>query len=503
MGFQRAAALWRVQGSALALLLLSCVADAAPLRWAADADSGAPFVFHDPASPSRLTGFEFDLMAALARHLGREPVFVQNDWDGLIPGLQRGLYDVVIDGIEITPEHRAAIDFSVPYYRTAERIAVRRDAAGLDSVAALRGHAVGTLKDTLSQRLLEGAGGIALRAYDDETNAYSDLANGRLDAVMLDAPIALYYAEPDPRLRLVGAPVGTLSYGIAVARGHEALVAALDAGLDAMRRDGELRTILQRWALWTPEMAAFTGDASPVVVPPDQWRHWLRATRPVAGWRDLLRRYASVLPLIGWAALTTVAVSACAMVLAVVLGLLLALSRRYGRWPLRTAATLYVEVVRGTPLLIQILLIFYGLPSLGIRLHPFAAGVVALGLNYAAYEAENYRAGLQSVPHGQMEAALALNMSRLQAVRHVVVPQAFRFVVPVMTNDFISLLKDSSLVSVITLTELTQAYERLSTTYYDYLGSGLLVGAAYLLLGLPFVRLARLAERRLAAAAGR
>ncbi len=499
-GLQRATALCRVQGSALALLaLLTGTALAAPLRWAADAQSGAPFVLHDPADQSKLTGFETDLMQALAVHLGRQPVFVQNDWDGLIPGLQRGLYDVVIDGIEITPEHRAAVEFSEPYYRTAEQIAVRRDATGLDSIEALRGHVVGTLKDTLSQRMLEKAGGISLRSYDDETNAYSDLVNGRLDAVMLDAPIALYYAVPDARLKLVGRPIGELSYGIAIARGHEALRQQIDDGLEAMRRDGELRRILARWNLWTPEMARFTGDASTERVAPTAWQHWLNATRPPAAWHDRLARYASFLPLIGRAALMTLAVSICAMALAVAWGLALALARRYGRWPLRVLATGYVEVVRGTPLLIQILFIFYGLPSLGIRLDPFLAGIVALGLNYAAYEAENYRAGLQSVPHGQMEAALALNMTQAQAVRHVVIPQAFRFVVPVMTNDFISLLKDSSLVSVITLTELTQAYVQLSTTYYDYLGTGLLVGSAYLLLGLPFVRLARLAERRLSA----
>ncbi len=487
----------------LSSLLLAGAASAQPLRWASDAQSGAPFVFHDPADQSRLTGFETDIMAALGRRIGMTPAFVQNDWDGLIPGLQRGLYDVVIDGIEITPEHQAAVDFSEPYYRTAEQIAVRRDAVGLDSVPALRGHVVGTLKDTLSQRLLEQAGGIRLRSYDDEVNAYSDLANGRLDAVMLDAPIALYYAAPDPRLKLAGGPIGALSYGIAIAKGREVLKARIDSGLDAMRRDGTLRRILQRWAMWTPEMAAFTGDRSTEIVPPDAWRHWVAATRPLPGWRDRLLRYAGFLPLIGRAALMTVAVSACAMVLAVAWGLVLALGRRYGSWPLRMAATCYIEVVRGTPLLIQILFIFYGLPSLGVRLDPFLAGVVALGLNYAAYEAENYRAGLQSVPHGQMEAALALNMTQAQAVRHVVVPQAFRFVVPVMTNDFISLLKDSSLVSVITLTELTQAYVRLSTTYYDYLGTGLLIGGAYLLLGLPFVRLARMAERRLSAGQAR
>lgn len=497
----------RLAGGILGLLLLLLPglarADAPALRWASDAESGAPFVFHDPADQKRLTGFEFDIMQALAARMGRTPVFVQNDWDGLIPGLRRGLYDLVIDGIEITPEHRAVVAFSTPYYRTAERIAVRRGGAGLDSIAALRGHTVGTLKDTTSQRLLEQAGGIALRSYEDETNAYSDLLNGRLDAVMLDAPIAQYYALPDDRLQLVGGPIGALSYGIALRQDDVVLQDQVDQALEALRRDGTLRRILQRWAMWTPAMATAMDDPSTEQVPPTAWDHWVAATRPAAGWHARLARYAGFLPLVGRAALMTLAVSACAMVLAVVWGLALALARRYGSWPLRSLATLYIEIVRGTPLLIQILLIFYGLPSLGIRLDPFLAGVMALGLNYAAYEAENYRAGLQSVPHGQMEAALALNLSRAQAVRYVMVPQAFRFVVPVMTNDFISLLKDSSLVSVITLSELTQAYVRLSTTYYDYLGTGLLIGAAYLLLGLPFVRLARLAERRLARSAAR
>ncbi len=162
-----------------------------------------------------------------------------------------------------------------------------------------------------------------------------------------------------------------------------------------------------------------------------------------------------------------------------------------------TIAVGTIETIRGTPLLIQILFVFYGLPNIGIKLDPFVAGVLALGLNYAAYEAENYRAGLEAIPRGQMEAAVALNLTQAQALRLVIVPQAFRIVIPVMTNDFISLLKDSSLVSVITMAELTRTYEQLSTTYYDYFGTGLLVGAVYLLIGLPFVRLARWTERRL------
>ena len=121
-------------------------------------------------------------------------------------------------------------------------------------------------------------------------------------------------------------------------------------------------------------------------------------------------------------------------------------------------------------------------------------------MNYAAYEAENYRAGLISVPRAQMEGALALGMSKKQALCHVVIPQAIRVSLPPVTNDFISLLKDSSLVSMITLIDLTKAYGQLANTYYDYFGIGIMVALVYFLLGLPFVRLARYTERRMAVA---
>ncbi|NHN83041.1 ABC transporter permease subunit [Acetobacter musti] len=468
------------------------------LRWAADGSANVPFTFHDPAEESRMVGFEYDIMQEIGRRLGRETQFTQNDWDGLIPGLQRGFYDMVADGIEMTPEHVEALDFSRPYYVTSERIVVRRDQAGLDSFERLGGHTIGTIKDTLAERMLRSRADITLRSYDEESNAFADLRNSRLDAVLLDGPIALYYGEADPDFRIAGPPVGHLAYGIAFRKGaNQDLRHQVDAALQAMVADGSLHRILARWNLWTPEMAEWTGDHSEPNIVPTEWEHYLASTAPTSGWTARFYRYVSFLPLIGRGALLTLVVSGCAMVLAVGIGLGLALARRYGPSWLAALSTLYVEIVRGTPLLIQILFIFYGLPSIGIRLSPFVAGVIGLGLNYAAYEAENYRAGLQSVARGQMEAATALNMTHFQALRYVVVPQAFRVVVPVMTNDFISLLKDSSLVSIITLTELSQTYVRLSSTYFDYFGPGLMVGAAYLLLGLPFVRLARLAERRL------
>ena len=185
------------------------------------------------------------------------------------------------------------------------------------------------------------------------------------------------------------------------------------------------------------------------------------------------------------------------MALAVAVGLVLAVARVFGPEPLKWLAMSFIEVVRGTPLLVQLTLVYFGLPQLGLKLAPLTAGVLALGLNYATAEAENYRAGIASVPLGQHEAAKVLGLSRWQTLRHVVFPQAVRISLPPMTNDFIALLKDSSLVSLVTLTELTRTYLNLANAMRDHLGLGLVVALLYLLIGLPFAWLARTVEARL------
>lgn len=468
-------------------------ADPQPLRWGADMSSNVPYAFHDLTDNARLVGFEAEIITAVARELHRPAVFVQNDWDNLVPGLDRGLYDVVIDGLEITPEHSAQVEFSQPYFTGYEQLVVRRSTQGLDSLDALASHRVGTLRASLASRMLDPLHTITSVPYDKEVDAYTDLQNGRIDGVLLDNPIAEYYAAPNPALALVGKPIGKLQYGIAVRKGQTVLRDQVNVALASLEKSGELRRILERWKLWTPP----PGDHGSPTVPAVEYNRFIAATAPLSSWTKTLTRYVGFVPRILWAAVVTLTISMAAMCLAVVLGLFLAVLRRYVGGMIGAVATGFVELIRGTPLLIQLLFIFYGLPRIGIRLDPFVAGVLALGLNYAAYEAENYRAGLEAIPIGQAEAATALNMTERQAIRYVIVPQAFRIVLPVMTNDFISLLKDSSLVSVITLTELTQTYIQLSTTYYDYLGTGVLVAAAYLLLGLPFVRLARWLERRL------
>ena len=453
------------------------------LLWGADAEGGAPYVFPDPEKPERLTGFEFDLAEALAARLGVKATMVQNQWDQLVPGLERGNFDMILNGLELTAENQQRIAMSQPYYVYAEQIVTRKDTTGLETVENLKGRAVGVLSSTVAQRLLERSGGTDLRIYPGNVESLRDLKAGRIEAVVMDLPIALHYAKPDPELRLSGAPFAPGYYGIGVRKEDARLLAALNGALIAFGNDGTFERIYRKYGLWDERQAR------------------LKEYRPERIQRQkqvsTLREWPKYLPLLLRGALVTVELSVLAMALAVVAGLALVLLRLYAIVPLRWLARAYIEVIRGTPLLIQLFLIYYGLPQIGIRLNPFVAGIVGLGLNYAASESENYRAGIQSIPRGQTEAALALGMSRWQSLRHIVLPQALRVVIPPVTNDFIAMFKDSSIVSVITMVELTKVYGMLAMSTYDYIGLGLMTAGIYFGLSYPASLFAERLEKRL------
>jgi polar amino acid transport system substrate-binding protein len=192
----------------------------------------------------------------------------------------------------------------------------------------------------------------------------------------------------------------------------------------------------------------------------------------------------------------TVLLALLSFPLAVLLGALVAIARTEGPRALRVLATVYVEVLRGTPLLLQLYVLFFLLPEWGVRLPALATAVVGLGLNYSAYEAEIFRAGILGVPRGQTEAAYVLGLSRAQTLRHVVLPQATRLVLPPMANDFIALFKDTSVCSVITIVELTKRYSVLSMSTQATLELTIATAALYLAMSLPASALARHVERR-------
>ena len=452
------------------------------LRWGGDMQGGEPYVFQDPGSPSGLSGFEVEIAGALARRLGLAAEFVQNDWQTLIPSLERGDFDVALNGIEVTPARRARVAFTRPYYAFAETLVVRRgDASGARGLEDLRGRRVGTLEGSLAYDLVRRAPGVELVLYEGVEEPYLDLERGRLDGVLLDNIIAARYGLPRPTLR-AAATVGEGTYAIAVRPDAPALLTAVDGALAAMMGDGELRAILARWHLWDARQKAIASAGLTAV--------------DARGRESLSLGH---VPLFLRATGFTIVISVLAMALAVAGGLVLSVARRYGGRALRAAGGTYVELFRGTPVLLQLYVLYYGLAPI-LPLTAFSAAVVGLGLNYAAYEAELYRAGLEAVPAGQSEAAAALGMSRWLTLRRIVLPQALRVAIPGIANDFIALLKDSSLVSVITVVELTKQMTITAVDVRGWLAPGLLCAALYLALSYPLSRLARRLERRLAPA---
>lgn len=437
------------------------------LRWAGDLQGGEPYVFRDPADPSRLIGFEVDIARELGARLSAPARFVQNDWQNLVPSLERGDFDLILNGLEDTPAVRGRILLSRPYFRFSEQLVVRRGFA-LRSLDALNGHRVGTLASSLAHLLLRGRPGIQVVLYTGQEEPYQDLVNGRIDAVLLDSVIAARYGLTKPGLELADPDVARGAYVIGLRRGDEDLLAAVDAALGQI----DLDAIFRKWNL-PPQPAEVQ------LMPAQQARFDLAQVK-----------------LFFDGAWMTLVVSLLAMALAVPLGLWLALARMYGGPLPRFFAHAWVEAFRGTPVLLQLYILYYGLAPL-IHLNALSAAIVGLGLNYGAYEAEVHRAAMLAVPAGQSEAAAALGLSRLQSLRLVLLPQALRTALPAMTNDLIALLKDSSLVSVITVVELTKQMTITAVDVRSWALPGLLCGALYFAMSYPLARLAARLEAAL------
>jgi polar amino acid transport system substrate-binding protein len=470
---QRAIKLW----AGLFLLAASCAvpdlqAEEPPLRWAADAEGGAPYIFKDPNDESRYLGFEVELAAALEKQLGRRIEFRQYSFDSLALGLARGDFDFAMNGLEVTPDRQERLRLSRPYYTYRLQLVTRADETRFYTLAECKalGGTVGTMGETSAARLLEQRG-IARRIYDGQVEPYIDLELGRIDAVLLDELIAVYYALPNKKLRMVGEPFGEGQYAIGFRKDQEELAAKFDTALQNLEDSGELRRIAERWEAPRSDVL---GDSRRTMI------------------------FSRYFPMLCKGALVTIQLSLASMALAMMLGLPISLARLYGPAPVRGLAIAYVECFRGIPVLLLLYVLYYGLPTLSphLELPAFTAAVIAFGLNYAAYEAEIYRSGIGAIPLGQWEAAASLGMSRVQTFRRIIFPQSLRTILPPVTNDFVALFKDTSLASIITLEELNKQYQLLSKSSLKYFEIGAITALLYLVMSVPLGYLARALEKR-------
>ncbi len=458
------------------------------LRWGGDAEGGAPFVEADPAHPDSVRGFDVEVGEMLARGLGRTPQFVQVAYSSIDASVERGDFDVGLSGVEDRPELRERHSLTIPYFEFREVLAVRAaDSSRYHRLADLRGKRVGTLGATMAYQLLMDAqtsSGLIAISYDDDVHPYTDLAAGRVDAVLLDHVIAERSLRRTGGFVIQGEPIALGHYVGVFARADSALRDSANAILRARMRDGSLERTFRHWNVWDPGQASYFSRAVA------QGSDTSVSTR--AQGAGTVGRY---FPALLRGAGLTIVLSCLAMAIAVAFGVVVAAGRVYGGALTRALLTVYVEVMRGTPVLLQLFVLYYGLSSV-VRLPAFFAAVIGLGLNYAAYESEIYRSALMAISPLQLEAGRTLGLSELQILRLVRGPQALRLALAPMTNDFVALLKDSSLVSVITVVELTKQTAIYATNIGSWFVPGVLCAALYLALSLPLSRAAQLLERR-------
>jgi len=482
------------------------------LRWGGDKEGGAPYIFTPSGSDDKVIGFEVDLADALARQLGRRAVFVQTEWDNMLLALSRRNIDLALNGYEYSENRAARYLPSLPYYIYELGLCANRDTKTVTSWDSLKQpleggklRRVGVLGGSSGDRYVTDTYGKTCQVlrYTGSAEAIELVKTGQLDATVQDLPALHYYVEHlkrFPELGVVDRPAGKGYYVIYARADDGQLIGKVNQALRHLHESGELQEIYEHYGIWNETQNELS----------QAWEKWDSGLRENTGnkW-DVL---ADQVPRLIKAAGVTVALTVVSMPLAVLIGMTVALVRSWGTPALggrgsaeslvarlvRLPFTVYVEVVRGTPLAFQLFVVYFIFPEvLHIRLDEFWAGVLALAVNYSAYEAEIFRLGLQAVPRGQMEAALSLGMPRMLAVRRIILPQAVRLVIPATANDFIALFKDTAVCSVIAVEELSKQYSLAAKDTGLFLEMAALASILYLLMSYPLSLLAGWLERRL------
>ncbi|WP_457072610.1 ABC transporter substrate-binding protein/permease [Mycobacteroides abscessus] len=451
----------------LALLALVAVAGCAaptqePLRVGTEGVY-TPFSFHD-GHTGELTGYDVDVARAVGEKLGRPVEFVEIPWDAIFAGLDAERFDVVANQVTITPARKAKYDISTPYAVGEGVIVTRADDNSIHSLSDVRGK-VAAENATSNWSQIARDAGARVEAVEGFTQSITLLSQGRVDVVINDS-IAVYAylaSTGDPAVKIAGATGQRSEQGFA-ARKNSGLLPDLDKALDQLAADGTLTRISQKY---------LKTDAS-------------GTTKPQAGKEDSGSTRSdtqlvldNLWPMARAMLTVTLPLTAISFVIGLVIALGVALARMSDHRVVTGLARIYISVIRGTPLLLQLFLIFFALPEFGVKISPFPAAVIAFSLNVGGYAAEIIRSSILSIPRGQWEAASSLGMSYSTTLWRIVIPQASRVAVPPLSNTLISLVKDTSLASAILVTDVMRTAQVAAAPTFQFFTLYVTAGVYY------------------------
>ena len=407
----------------------------------------APFSFHDPAT-GLLTGYDVDVARAVGKKLGVTVEFVETPWDSIFAALEANRFDVVANQVTITPERQQLYDLSEPYAIGEGVIVTRADDDSITSLDDLRGRTAAQSTTSNWAQVARDAGA-RIEAVEGLTQAMALLSQGRVDVVVNDSlSIYAYLAETGDTAVKIAATTGEKSEQGFAARKNSGMLPELNRTLEELKADGTLAEISQKYL----KANASGGRDAPRAQPRSTWRLILDNLWPLAK-----------------AAITmTIPLTAISFAIGLLIALAVALARLSPNVVLTNLARFYISIIRGTPLLVQLFIVFFALPEFGVRIDPFPAAVIAFSLNVGGYAAEIIRSAIQSIPKGQWEAAETIGLNYVAALRRIILPQAARVAVPPLSNTLISLVKDTSLASTILVTELLRQAQIIAAPTFEF-----------------------------------
>ena len=442
--------------------------------------SFAPFVFQDDSN--RYTGIDMELIKAIAKDQGFTVEVTNPGFDAAINSVQTGQADGIIAGMSVTDARKKTFDYSDPYY-TANSILAVKDSSNIKSYEELKGKTVGVKTGTASQTFLEenkSKYGYSIKTFSDAASMYDSLNTGSVAAVMDDEPVVKYAIKQGKKLKtpIEGTPSGQVAFAVKKGSNPE-LIEMFNNGLANLKESGKYQEILDKYL--ASEEKESTVDESTI-------------------WGLLQNNYQELLKGLG----VTIALALISFAIAMVIGIIFGMFSVSPYKPLRWIAEIFVDVIRGIPLMIVAAFIFWGIPNLiesmtgqQSPINAFVAGTIALSLNAGAYIAEIVRGGIQAVPVGQMEASRSLGISYSKTMRKIILPQATKIMLPNFVNQFVIALKDTTIVSAIGLAELFKTGKDIIARNYQSFRMYAILAVLYLIIITLLTRLAKRLEKRI------
>lgn len=435
----------------------------------------APFEFVDEEGD--MVGIDMDLLEAIAEDQGFDYELRILGFNAAVQALESSQVDGVIAGMSITEERREAFDFSDPYFSSGSQFAVAGDSA-IDNFEDLEGQSVavktGTTGYDVAEELSEQYG-FTLNAFEDSVNMYEDLQVGNSQAVVEDFPV-MSYATSTGRvdLKFIEEQQVIADLGFAVQKGeNRELLQMFNDGLTNLRASGEYDEIISRYL--GEEALAEQADSG-----------------------NIFTQFTENMSPLFQGLWTTIWLTFVSFFIAVVFGLIFGLMRTSDVAVLRGLAQLYIDIMRGTPLIVLSFFIYFGIPQMtGLNFGANLAGILTLSLNATAYIAEIVRGGIQAVDSGQVEAGRSLGLTNGITLRRIILPQATQIALPSLINQFVITLKDTSILSVIGIVELTQTGKIIIARTYLSGNMWLIVGVMYILIITLLTRLSNRLEKEL------